>query len=182
MRTLLSVDFDFFIKENPIWDFGHNETNEIFMHAAWLARYLSIDLYKETDIRRYADFAPDALISKLRWLGFKLEKPSVIIADSHKFAFDVVKSMRDCRIFNFDAHHDCWMDMSEINCANWLSRSILAKYALKSALWIAPSWLREFDNDFSKSLGINAKYFSYLKKNEFKGIKIDAIFLCRSGC
>lgn len=184
MKTLLSIDYDFFIREEPAWDFGHNETNSIFMDTAWLARYLSVDLYKETDIKKYADFLPEQIINKLEWLGFKLNKPSIIVADSHKYAFEVVKSLKGCQVFNFDAHHDCYEDTPKISCANWLGRSIISKYASK-VTWVLPSWLRRLYSGIYKILKISlveGKFFDNLNKNEFKGIKIDTIFICRSGC
>ena len=181
MKTLLSIDFDFFIREDPKWDFGHNEANEIFMNAAWLARYLSIDLYKETNIKRYADFNPKDIISKLKWLGFKLENPRVVIADSHKHAYNETKKLKECRIFNFDAHHDYWDDEQKVSCANWLLKSEFSHYT-KELTWIPPSWLRKFDYELPQSSRIETLFCDTLEENQFKNIKVDTIFLCRSGC
>jgi len=181
MKTLLSIDFDFFIREDPLWDFGHNEGSEIFMTLAWLARYLSINLYKETNIKKYADFMPKNIVKKLKWLGFKLEKPRVVVADSHKHAFNETKKLKECRVFNFDAHHDYWDDSSKVSCANWLLKSEFSHY-IKEATWIPPSWLCKFDYELPQSSKIETLFFDTLTENQFKNTKVDTLFLCRSGC
>jgi hypothetical protein len=50
MKVDLSIDFDFFIKEDPMWDFGHNESI-LFLNFSplWQIRYADYDLVKETD-------------------------------------------------------------------------------------------------------------------------------------
>lgn len=210
MKNLISIDFDFFIRENPIWDFGHSEDNKEFNTSVWKYRYFSVDLYNETDINVYADFNPINIISKLKWLGFKLNKPKIVISDSHQYIYKEIKILGDCNLINFDAHHDCWIERGEVNCANWLSKSFLSS-KVKKITWVTPSWCKEFykylyfPNNFinlaeikisknCKKVGEKIKflknfpecyitqvYCDELKRNHFKNKEINVIFLCKSG-
>jgi hypothetical protein len=190
VKTIISVDFDFFVRENPLWDWGHSENNPIFINVAWQARYGTEDLYKECDIKKYADFDPCLLITELIKLGFKFKSNFKLrIADSHRHCYEAIEEIGKSRVYNFDTHHDLWREnKKQIDCANWLWRAVedgLVKYVH----WIAPSWSEEFNNgdehwfndepEYRKF--INGHYFKTFKLDK-KPVEVDALFICRSSC
>lgn len=185
MKTILSVDFDFFIRENPSWDYGHSEEDSIFLNTAWIARYMSVDLYAETDIKKYADFQPVDMFMKLIWLGFNFKNTKLVVADSHKHAYDVLG--KKSKVINFDAHHDLWKEKKDkVDCGNWLYKGI-QNGLVGELFWVAPTWSREFNGKekywFQKGQykEIKGYYFDQLKENQFKKTQIDTLFICRSG-
>lgn len=127
MTTDISIDFDFFTREQPEWDFGHREDFRPAMQdTIWHTRYGLIDLYSETDIARYADLRPDKLFLELakRGLDFREgEKRRVMCADSHEHAYDFFWRSKARRLVNIDAHHDCWTATNgrRVKCDNWLT-------------------------------------------------------------
>jgi hypothetical protein len=185
MKTVVSVDYDFFVRENPLWDWGHSEVNPIFASVAWIARYSGLDLYKETDIKKYADFQPENLAISLIDKGFSFQKhPKLVIADSHKELYRYLKRLGKSRVYNFDAHHDLWRDNKEVDCGNWLFRATEDGY-VKGIYWIAPSWSEEFNNGDEYWFNGNKGYSQYINGHYYNKMPIykediDLLFICRS--
>jgi len=179
MKNILSVDYDFFVREDPMWDYGHDENSNIFKTIAWFARYGTQDLYEECDFK-YADFYPIELIERLKEKGFLFSEDIKIgIADSHKDAYDFVKEQGRCDLYNFDAHHDMYKGNKVLDCGNWLAKLIKARLVAK-AIWVKPRWLKEF--------GLGIDHIDKLKQcfwedlpTQNPNIKFDAVFFCRSG-
>jgi hypothetical protein len=182
MKNILSIDFDFFVREDPMWDFGHSETNGMFMQLAWSARYMGLDLYSDCDMKKYADFMPDCLIGNLLRLGFHFKKNlKLAMAESHVKAYDFIKEEfgEECNVYNFDAHHDMFGGHEELNCGNWLLK-LRAENLVKKIVWVKPKWLREFmDGSVHLPRTKEVYYDELIKKN--LNVKFDGIFFCRSG-
>ena len=105
---LLSIDLDFFCREKVEWDWGHNEQPIYMGTTIWMIRYVSFDLYTETDIETYADCHPAKFIYALEQKGFKITPNTLVgVGWSHKEAYDFFKGCKSKTIYNFDAHHDC---------------------------------------------------------------------------
>lgn len=159
------------------------------MSVAWQARYGSIDLYKECDIKKYADFLPIELLFKLKKLGFKFKTNfEMQIADSHKYAYDMIKEMGKTNVYNFDAHHDLWREGKTVDCGNWLWKATM-EGLVKYIHWVAPTWSKEFNNGNEYWFNSNAKYKEYIDGHYFndfklakKPVEVDGLFICRSGC
>lgn len=127
----LSIDFDFFVREDPFWDFGHQDNDLFASSLVWNSRYSTLDLYGQTNPLRYADFMPEQLVERIseditpirrfHHLGW---------ADSHAratkfFLSDDVNGQPQASpglIINIDAHHDGWdrgMAHPEPAAENW---------------------------------------------------------------
>jgi len=174
-KTVLSIDFDYFVRENPMWDFGHNEDQSVFRHTAWIARYMSTNLYEECDPAKYADMMPKSMPSELEHAGFLMKNARMFVADSHKDAYKAIKKVGECEIYHFDAHSDMYPGMVDMNCGNWLLK--LYESGKCKVNWIYPKWMDEFggpDNKFNYN--IDVKKFSELNAVR----NVDLVFICRS--
>ena len=179
-KVALSIDFDYFIRENPLWDFGHNESLTSFHQSVWNIRYGSVNLYEETDVKKYADIDPGHLIEELEVKGFKFSpEVRLCLADSHMHAYAFFKKRRVSEMYHLDAHHDMYQTSSMIDCGNWLHRYWMEN-RVKEIHWIYPTWLDEFGgavNQFNYKIDIR----------KFKDVKLDqpvsvgSVFICRSG-
>ena len=152
-RILLSIDFDYFFKENPLWDFGHAETS-YFCTTAWDIRYKTgkINLIEETDPKRFADFQPKAWFEEiLKKFKFNISQNCqawtnashagiVPAVEMTKLEFDV--------LVNYDAHHDFFGDpeQKQVHCGNW-GWKLKERNPDLRAFWIVPKGLKEFHTD-----------------------------------
>ena len=137
----VSIDFDFFVRELPEWDFSHNDTHPdpmLYKEKLWLARYATHRLYLWTDIPTYADFLPETLFAELCGdKGLKLGDPRgrrIGVADSHRHAFEFFHAQWKLTeppqlLLNIDAHHDCYpiwtREMVEGERLNQIHRKVL---------------------------------------------------------
>lgn len=112
----LSVDFDFFVREDVNWDFGHQDNALFASSIIWRSRYATIDLYRETSPLRYADFPATQLVDELDELFGTIRPLHFGWADSHAHAFKFFTSTDAYgkeqappgMLINIDAHHDGW--------------------------------------------------------------------------
>lgn len=135
----LSLDWDFFCREESEWDFGHSESEKlmgVFLVSLWHPRYASLthDLKEGTNMRKWADLMPGMLPKALhdrkfhfvpkrdrKEFGFSTH---IAFAESHKHAFSVfAASLRPADfVVNIDAHHDLFSEVPHegaLNCGNW---------------------------------------------------------------
>lgn len=178
-KILLSVDFDFFVRELPEWDWGHNES-AIFYETVWPIRYSSFkDLVAETSPVEYADFLPEKLIDELTKLDIRLSpKFQLGVGDSHSFAENFLKKKEATTVVNLDAHHDIYSRLMPITCGNWAY--FLMERWHKEIVWIRPKWLKEG----TLSEPVCEKSFwegTWADMEKFRGCEIEAVFLARSG-
>lgn len=126
----LSIDFDFFIREDVNWDFGHQDNPLFASSLVWNSRYNYIDLHRETSQLKYADFPARQLIEELSELFGRLRPRHFGWADSHAYAFEFFTSLDvegkqqppPGMLINIDAHHDGWpqrMDDPKPQAENW---------------------------------------------------------------
>ncbi len=155
----LSIDWDFFSREEEEWDFGHDET-QTFFDIAWTARASMFlaqgqDLREETALH-HADPMPSRFFASLRRAGYRFDNVRrVVVADSHKWAYQVFDRRVNpgphtstCRIVHFDAHHDLiyggleaqkCLKADHPDCGNWHLLT-LARYDHLRSLIVYPSW------------------------------------------
>lgn len=192
----LSIDFDFFSREDPMWDLGHNDENMMFQtNTIWNTRYERYDLHAETDQKTYVGFTSRELFGKMLSLGFDFKRFHVSrnsgIADSHKLAFDFFRNSRVAPpdvLLNIDAHHDAF-EGEGLNCGTWIPRLLEYWYTNKTPrVWqVYPKW-KDVDIDgpphmtfdFINRWAAFEEFIGVLReKNET--LQIRRIFLCRSG-
>lgn len=183
----LSIDFDFFVREDPMWDFGHSEIEDqraLFTYMAWSWRYQQTDLYRETDLAKHADFQPSQIVSELASRGIDLSRVSTVgYADSHALAYPFFthrKKVAD-RIISLDAHHDVYgPPTAKPNCGNWVHhvRNASPKTEIE---WIWPQWKAEWIADEVPKGGLPIPMRSWGLVQETPPVKIRDIMVCRSG-
>jgi hypothetical protein len=189
MKVDLSIDFDFFIKEDIMWDFGHKESM-FFLNfdPLWAIRYSEHDLVKETDIKTFADFNPMDIKAKLEEKGFKITRATeCFISESHAGIVALEKNSSEM-IINIDAHHDMFGEAKadgvlvngyKVDCGNWLNY-FHDKGFYKNALIVYPKWKDiELDVDGDKKIPYPIVKWEDLPKGDYE---VQRIFICRSGC
>lgn len=199
---MVSVDFDYFVRELPIWDWGHMDENnkEAYLYAKkiWYVRYITseIDIIKETDPKTYADFEPIDLLSKFRELGLKFnDKTRLMIADSHADVYYFFKEMQSNVMIHIDAHHDMYDDRDEITCENWLANLTKIKENME-IYHVVPKWEKEWYPSAKSKEDMLERVSSAIRKEikqraiirhvffedlpKFDSV-VEGIFFCRSG-
>lgn len=194
MKTvMLSIDFDFFSREDCDWDWGHDETaTEIFSSTIWPLRYSQIDLYEET-AQRHAGLRSWRLVDWLKKNGFIWRTREIhtrgglifAVADSHKHAYEWYLRRPADFIINIDAHHDLYSTSKErdLHCGNWVGHALLHRRAPKVAVTLYPAWRREII-DPEPEPEWNAVSFIYDEFGQWvyagEPLVVTSVFLCRS--
>lgn len=187
MKTIdLSIDFDFFVREDPMWDFGHSE--RMLHQMLWPIRYRTTNLYPETDMERFADFLPRDTLLELSHKGLKFHDPArfqegearqmrqIGVADSHSRALEFFQDFEPAdQLISLDAHHDLFNEQ-EVDCGNWLVHLMDQNTSMKTTV-IYPGW-KESELD-----GEPVRDARLLRWEQWSGEPafIRHIFLCRSG-
>jgi hypothetical protein len=190
---------DFFTREDPLWDWGHNEENKaLFLMMIWGIRYANLDLYTETDPAIYADFSPDfkSLFTALQGKGLYLDNHrtgQLGYADSHEWAYSfflsktrqffkrsqAYRSPPDV-LLNIDAHHDCFGSRTQLHCGNWL-RLYEQECPGTKIVQLYPKW-----KDPGDDAEPNCKAVEIHRMVDWPGLdeqhRIRHVFICRSGC
>ncbi len=186
----LSIDFDYFIREKIIWDWGHSEDQErlsMFSNVIWPIRYGSIDIFKETNPKTYADFQPLEILKKLYNKGLNINHQTKLgIAESHEKAYPFFANGGNPHLLiHFDAHHDLY-SKGKLNCGNWVYH-MAKKYPNLKVLFVYPKWaknehLSNAEKDISKEIlkDVDIKYITYEQLHVINQ-NINKIFICRSG-
>lgn len=154
----LSIDFDFFVREDPMWDFGHSE--HLPHQMVWPIRYRTTNLYKETDIETFADFQPGQTLNALRDKKLRLtpteegeenrgqkvaSKRQIGVADSHRHALNFFERFQPPdRLVSLDAHHDLFNE-EKPDCSNWLTH-LMDRWNDTATTVVYPGW-KDMDLD-----------------------------------
>lgn len=188
----ISLDFDYFIREEQAWDWGHRDSGNtrdamIFKVILWQLRYQQLDLYNETDPAIHADYKPQDLLQQLFRKNLYVPKEkyaTIAIADSHRHAYDFFdKQVQPDILINIDAHHDLYVyDSGEgVNCGNWLTalrvNSRWSRANKTSYVQIYPKW-KDLKTEYPAALPINRTIWSNWQPPENSILR--NIFLCRS--
>ena len=113
-KTLLTVDWDYFVPEEFTWDIGHRESI-IFLDMLWHTRGRLIDEMKTSGEQvGFWSRVKDSL---------NIETNEIIVTDSHVHVID--EAAKCNHVIIIDAHHDCWpldaADPIKLHCGNWLT-------------------------------------------------------------
>ena len=143
--------------------------------TTWMIRYVSFDLYTETDIETYADCHPAKFIYALEQKGFKITPNTLVgVGWSHKEAYDFFKGCKSKTIYNFDAHHDCgYGPKKELDCGNWLEK--LYKATKVKVIQVYPKW-RDV-KESKPQIKIKKQTFQSIN---IKPIEVEALYLAQS--
>jgi hypothetical protein len=204
---ILSIDWDFFIKEDPKLDMGHREI-PIFLETMWAIRLAGWMATREAesieDVTPFTGPSPERFVMKLgTTFGYKhllFGNALVGCAESHAALPQLLdklglKDGDKCDVVNIDAHHDCGygdnLDNAEFkdkfDCGSWVPH-LHARGMLNSMTQCYPDWRfkhpecsRETHKNIKERLPVTFQFLSRMKPRAFNR-PIAAIFLCRSGC
>jgi hypothetical protein len=177
MNRIVSIDWRFFVKEDPALGWEHKE-DESFLVDDWEKRRHKVlpsdpknglTVTERVDLTKVVPFVGDP-VGIVQFIVNISRLNRLLIAESHSKILDGLDGKRDLEIFNFDAHHD--LDKGE-----WGHR-LITEGRVVSWTQIYPSWRREFPDTPAPECGaIFTDVFPRLKPASV----IDMIFLCRSG-
>lgn len=174
MKTLLTVDWDYFCPEKPEWDLGHSESLA-FLDMMWRTRFGLMDKITTNGAEK----------GFWKALGtFGKGTALTYVSDSHIFAYGLLSGIDHVLIV--DAHHDCWKEDSlgvekaqrKVYCHNWL-RVWLSKSKKRSATWLVPAWS---EGQFSLPDDMKGRVDVIHSIEKWGDKPIDRVHVCRSGC
>lgn len=201
----LSIDFDFFVREKWIWDWGHGEDttpgDDLHNNFLWQVRYQTnmVHMYTAMDPAKHADFQP----TFMKLLGELALKKVMFVhgrtgefgyADSHQHAFPFFQNTKGRTqaereppdmLINLDAHHDCWngdpRDPNKVDCGNWLRRLTGTWGDKTKYLQVYPSWAEDIEKQGRVHVDLPLQV---TKWNDWTGLEVPHrvrhVFLCRS--
>jgi len=177
VKTLLTIDFDFFVPEDPMWDLGHNES-PFFMQHIWYVRSQLMDAMKTNGEEK-------GFWKKIQD-SFKFKTDTVHVSESHLEAFHLTHPLG--QIINIDRHHDVWEGHDNmVACDTWGHQAMRLRH-VQEMKWIHPS-----DGGFE--INMAGDYMAvapeeYQKRVEpmtmlealvrLEGTEIDTVHICRS--
>jgi hypothetical protein len=171
VKTLITIDFDFYVPERPEWDLGHSESL-LFLKMLWASRAGLIDEMK-TDGNEKTFW---------KWLGGQVNLKKNVpfyVSDSHCFAYALLDDVD--RVITFDAHHDCWADSAKgVYCHNWL-RVWLEGGKGRKAMWVKPGWLGA-ECTLPEDMAKKVKVETYTEGLDLGLEGSTIVHICRSGC
>ena len=202
---VVSIDFDFFIENDPMLDMGHREEG-IFLNTMWAIRQAEWMAIRGKTAREMMPMRerPEDFVGQLRAL---LDIPfglPAFAAESHAMlpkALDMAGIAR-CDIVNFDAHHDiaygqCPKNLREkYDCGSWAGH-LLDTGRVRNYTQVYPDWRivwPELDKETQLMMAAQWEarfcYWRYFSadlvggRSVFAKRKLDiaAVFICRSGC
>ena len=137
----LSVDWDFWFREEPEWDLGHEETKLFQASAVWMTRaHLRQEYVPKPEYRKFWKQLEE---TGIRFGG----KPLAVAGESHAYAYGWLAECGE--IIHFDAHHDMGYNEKALDenhvayCDDWLYKLAVANPLLKVRL-VWPDWVPEY--------------------------------------
>jgi hypothetical protein len=175
MKTLVTIDWDFYVPEKPEWDWGHQESL-LFLDIVWRSRLGLYEAVKTSGTE----------VGFWKELGRKVDmsRCKLNLSDSHCFVY-LIANEADTIIL-FDAHHDCWhgdnlgVDKEDHNiyCHNWLREWLIGSQS-RRLIWVKPEWA---DERFvvPEDLEDRVEVLGYGDRMPVD--RADWLHICRSGC
>lgn len=201
-KLILSVDWDFFIEQDPKLEISNRES-EVFLETLWAIRFATWKTRGETPEQNMPMTlsVPGFLNSLFARCNFPSASAT---AESHALIVTWLdKHFRGpFEIINFDAHHDIYygkasgaeLEAGRHSCENWAMRLLmdrkLEKYTVVYPDWRLKKGFAEgsFEQimDLRCPAGMESRirydYWSNWAKKIDARRRPEGIFLCRSGC
>jgi hypothetical protein len=190
-KTILSIDWDYFVPACNSLDLGFNEnfSEETKKNIWYVRKQYSPEITKKLNIIN--EYQPYSFLNNLiihKNISFSPDC-KVVVCDSHRFAYLEFIKKEIKEIINIDNHHDLGYRINidkdkEISCENWLSHLYNHKRGFEITQ-IFPEHRKKNKENFSilqtkNKITDNLKIRYGLKNFPTKKI-IDQIFICRSG-
>jgi len=201
MARILSIDWDYFVEEDPMLDMGHRES-ALFLTTMWAIRCQLPGTGGFGDLERMLPFrGPEPEEFFADYLGhIKVDghMQYVCTAESHsalpKWA-DGNWPNEQLDIINVDAHHDILYgmidqaqanDQAGFNCGSWAGH-LMAGGRVRSYTQVYPAWRKKFPEGIPDELRLWVRKCGVkLKLQDAPWTscrrRIDGVFLARSGC
>jgi len=185
VRSLLSIDWDYFIPLKREWLNSYAETPKN-IEWIWNKRYIESAL-KGNDLEKSVDVAVPL---KNFWNKIKehfnfAESIKVYVSESHMLSYYIAITNKCEEVYSFDAHTDLgYAGINSVNfglnCANWLGKLLNEEKIKKAHIIYSPYTFEKPDNfrDFNNLFSI--QYYRNINVLP-QGIYIVAIHICRSG-
>lgn len=169
MKTLLTVDWDYFVPIRPEWDLSHREAG-FFLKPIWAFR---IGLYDHISTTGSENGFWSRLESKI-----PVADGATWVSDSHLYAYSLLRGID--HVVLVDTHHDCWKRAvrNAIECSDWLGVWLRAGKN-RRATWVKSE---ASDGSFSLPDGLKGKVREIHESDDWKVKGIDRVHVCRSGC
>jgi len=196
-KTIISIDWDFFVEEDPILDMGHREL-PMFLETMWTIREAEWRARGKTvpEMLPFREPSPSLFLNIVGRMGRRSAYP-VAVSESHKlitrFVGEISKPGDKFHVVNIDAHHDIaysdGVDPLNLDCGNWAG--YLAQHEkLLSYAQVYPEWRRKHPEcepgdpertmrEISKDLPCSVAHWNDWSRTPFNLV---GVFICRSGC
>jgi hypothetical protein len=191
---VVSIDFDFFVKEDPMLDMGHRETS-LFLETMWEIRMTSWAARGKTaqQMMPMPESVPQFVTRLRKLFDIPFSRVPAFSSESHAALPKMLKGLdiTECDMVNFDAHHDIAYGRAaslktKFDCGSWAGH-LIETGVVKSYEQVYPTWRRKFPELSKQSMakmalrwGADFHYGDAYAPPTRR--KVDAVFLCRSGC
>lgn len=185
--TILSIDFDYFVDENRLFDWGHRE-QVFFLETIWHIRAHSLAAQGKT-LEQAVPFRGNPIQFLFNSLSREVWNYSLAVAESHAAIVPWLNENfpgETFRIINVDAHHDLFYSAAHhykefFDCGSW-GRHMIENGRIASWLQIYPYWRRKYPEETGRIFAWARKHIKLAVAEKLRNCRPDAIFLCRSGC
>ena len=172
MKTLLSIDWDYFVPEHHELDMSHCES-QFFINVMWMMRPEALKAMT-LDVRK--GFW-DTIREKLRVVSNEIR-----VSESHMMAYWMVQDVD--AVIMFDTHHDMWPISNGVHCADWLKLAKIQNPDLEIH-WVKPTHTLHSLTDMELNKKTKHKVFE-ITTEDFKetcwgDYEITTVHACRSG-
>lgn len=182
---VLSIDWDYFIDADYLTrnilfpdTCNENYSNEL-QSVIWSNLYAN-----EPNLADIKTKKVEAAVTRKEILNQISNIETIMITDSHRYAFDLVHELYDTgkfdglHILNIDFHHDIYDNSDEIvDCGNWLKHLILGIKSENNLF----QWICQTDSSFDENDKVYQKLEISHDIRKIYEYKWDALFICRSG-
>ena len=156
--VIVSIDFDFFVREPVILDWGHSEAmSPELLEMIWAARRFGMTPKATQALVPESGPRPVEFWGALEGLGFSLVDALAFFSDSHEVGgrqiFECLDKTMRYDLFHFDAHHDLGYRESPEgillgsskwpSCEDWLIQYALKSRRIDTVNVVYPEWRRE---------------------------------------
>lgn len=179
---VLSIDFDFFIKDSDIQSMDTIE----YKSKVWEERRKVCE-DKKIKMEKLFPFEGPSFETFLSHFDFK-KTPFLDVWDSHLDILNFLRDKKDLEICNVDSHHDIsyYENLCNINlvdCGNW-GGYLISRYKVKSWIQVYPEWRKTRPEKTFKAHVENAWAWetTITQKNlsEIQQFAPHILFVCRS--
>lgn len=192
MPTLLTIDWDFFFREDPDWLWEHS-THPLHSSMIWYMRYIDFKLRLKKDLTE--EFrADEKLIGNIRWMidnHFQLSSDCMLhIDDDHNRAYEILNENPEItEVICFDAHWDInylkgiLLQNQKVMPENWLGKWLLENKRRKAIVVYSPYTIEGKDHHelLPKAIKRQLKLIKYedFDAEEFER-EVSILHFCRS--